>query len=102
MVIAAPLAYLAASYYNGEDGIQNIKDLLGIDQKTATETPAEQEAEPAEIDSSTTTLDMQQLQETVEQLKEENQQLMDSLREQGLQIQELKREIRILKGSQGD
>lgn len=33
ILIIAPLAYLAAAYYNGEDGIQNIKDLLGIDGK---------------------------------------------------------------------
>jgi len=34
MVILAPLAYLGASYYNGEDGIQNLKNLLGIGEKT--------------------------------------------------------------------
>lgn len=30
LIIIAPLAYLGAAYYNGENGIQNIKDLLGI------------------------------------------------------------------------
>ena len=29
LVILAPLAYLGASYFNGQDGIQNIKDLFG-------------------------------------------------------------------------
>ena len=31
MVFFAPLAYLGASYYNGEDGIGNIKKMLGIE-----------------------------------------------------------------------
>jgi peptidoglycan hydrolase CwlO-like protein len=30
LIILAPLAYVGASYYNGQDGIQNIKNLLGI------------------------------------------------------------------------
>jgi len=30
LIILAPLAYLGASYYNGEDGIENVKNLLGI------------------------------------------------------------------------
>lgn len=29
LLFAAPLAYLGASYYNGEDGIAKIKSLLG-------------------------------------------------------------------------
>ncbi|MBK8563797.1 MAG: hypothetical protein IPN76_10765 [Saprospiraceae bacterium] len=28
MLLVAPIAYIAASYYNGEDGIQKIKQLL--------------------------------------------------------------------------
>jgi len=28
MLFAAPIAYMAASYYNGEDGIENIKSLF--------------------------------------------------------------------------
>ena len=30
MLILAPLAYIGASYYQGQDGIENIKNLLGI------------------------------------------------------------------------
>jgi hypothetical protein len=30
LIILAPLAYLGASYYNGQDGIENVKSLLGI------------------------------------------------------------------------
>jgi len=35
MVFFAPLAYLGASYYNGEDGIGNIKKMLGIEATTS-------------------------------------------------------------------
>lgn len=28
MIILAPLAYLGASYYNGQDGLQNVKNLF--------------------------------------------------------------------------
>lgn len=34
MVLIAPLAYIGASYYNGQDGIQNLKNLLNIGKKT--------------------------------------------------------------------
>ncbi len=38
LIILAPLAYIGASYYNGQDGIQNIKNLFGgsADQGTST------------------------------------------------------------------
>lgn len=35
LIILAPLAYLGASYYNGQDGIQNIKNLLGMGSEQA-------------------------------------------------------------------
>lgn len=37
MMIVVPVAFLGASYYNGEDGIQKAKDLLGFGgEKTET------------------------------------------------------------------
>jgi len=33
LIIVAPIAYIAASFYNGQDGIQNIKGFLGIVKK---------------------------------------------------------------------
>ncbi|HHH50620.1 MAG TPA: hypothetical protein ENK52_06545 [Saprospiraceae bacterium] len=47
LIIAAPLAYIGASYYNGEDGIQNIKELVGMGDKTE-----ESVASPNETDDS--------------------------------------------------
>ncbi|MCC6723163.1 MAG: hypothetical protein IT258_01545 [Saprospiraceae bacterium] len=34
MILIAPLAYLGASYYNGEDGISNLKKLLRLDKSS--------------------------------------------------------------------
>ena len=31
LIIAGPATYIAASYINGEDGIQNVKNLIGVD-----------------------------------------------------------------------
>jgi hypothetical protein len=36
MLIIAPLAYIGASYYNGEDGVANIKKLLHLNEGEAT------------------------------------------------------------------
>ncbi len=33
MLFFAPLAYIGVSYYQGEDGIQNFKNLIGYDKK---------------------------------------------------------------------
>ena len=38
MLIVGPLAFLGASYYNGEDGVQTIKDLLNNKKEKVTET----------------------------------------------------------------
>ena len=54
IVILAPLAYLGASYYNGQDGVQNIKNFfskakttigLGTDIEKSSTLPAATEAE---------------------------------------------------------
>ncbi len=33
LLFLAPIAYVGASYYKGEDGIQNIKNLVGLGDK---------------------------------------------------------------------
>ncbi|HMQ64188.1 MAG TPA: hypothetical protein PKE06_26125 [Flavilitoribacter sp.] len=38
MIILAPLAYIGASYYRGEDGLQNIKNLFGGNKTQTTQT----------------------------------------------------------------
>ncbi|MBK9012595.1 MAG: hypothetical protein IPM82_00055 [Saprospiraceae bacterium] len=48
MLFVAPLAYIGASYYNGEDGIAKIKGLLNVGQ-TSTSTKEEQPASDSEV-----------------------------------------------------
>ena len=49
LIILAPLAYLGASYYNGEDGIENVKNLLGIESSDSDSEPTtyEEKEDPA-------------------------------------------------------
>jgi len=37
LILFTPLAYLGASYYNGQDGIQNLKNLVGLGEAEAKE-----------------------------------------------------------------
>lgn len=90
IIILAPLAYIGASYYNGEDGIQNIKDLLGIGQDTPTEiikTNEEPETKAKiirETDETSTIL--------LDSLKAENKRLKDQLEAKENEILKLKHE----------
>ena len=38
MLIVGPLAFLGASYYNGEDGVQTVKDLFSQGKEKVRET----------------------------------------------------------------
>jgi len=35
MVFLVPIAYIGASYYNGQDGLENFKNLIGLGKKEA-------------------------------------------------------------------
>ena len=89
MVFVAPLAYLGASYYNGEDGVQNLKNLLGID-KAQTESVDRTDRND---DSSTFSGDTQALQQQIRDLQSENDELKKSLRERDREIQELRSKL---------
>ncbi|MFZ4427752.1 MAG: hypothetical protein ACOYOO_11385 [Saprospiraceae bacterium] len=88
MLILAPVAYIIASYANGEDGIQNIKRLIGIEQ------PAEQAPE-----DNTRVPGPPEEKAADENMPDEIQALKDSLMEKEAQIQELQKEIKALKGT---
>ena len=34
LMFLTPIAYIGASYYKGQDGIQNVKNLVGLGEKT--------------------------------------------------------------------
>ena len=91
MIFLAPIAYIAASYANGQDGIENFKRLIGLsDKKEVLEGEKEQ---PGIVNL------FSGKGKELEQLRQENQALKDSLDAKDLELYELRRQIRLLKGS---
>lgn len=86
LLIIAPLAYLGAAYYNGQDGIQNIKNLLGIGEKKADTGNDTYENTSEDLKD-----DGAEKQREIQKLKDENAQLRK-------EIEALKSELQKLKG----
>ncbi|MEM1318687.1 MAG: hypothetical protein AAGG75_00455 [Bacteroidota bacterium] len=76
IIVTAPLIYLGASYYNGQDGIQNIKELVGLsDSSSSSSTATTKEISVPDKESTK----IKQLEREIESLKEENAQLRQQL-----------------------
>lgn len=102
MLFLVPVAYLGAAYYNGQDGIQNIKDLLGIDKKEVkTErvvenkvmTPVEEQP-AADTNRRTSSLDsrrLDQLEKRMNEVERENARLREQVRQQKARIEALEK-----------
>lgn len=78
-----PLAYLGASYYRGEDGIENIKRLFGWEQS---------ETAPAMDDTAILEDPVDQAAQ-LEALERENTQLRQELREKEAEIERLRQQL---------
>lgn len=92
MVILVPAAYIGASYYNGEDGIQNIKNLLGIQSTNAVTTHAQKRnSDKEESNLSVTKIALEQ---RISDLEAENRDLEAEIREMKVQIRDLKLELK--------
>jgi cell division protein FtsB len=78
MIFVAPLAYLGASYYNGEDGIGNIKRLLGIEKN---EGSADVPAAAEDLDEAALRKELEFQQKRMEELKMENERLRKEIYE---------------------
>lgn len=89
LVFLAPLSYIIASYANGEDGVENIKRLLGITNQV--EQPATSKDQGGTVFVSKA--------QRIATLEQEIAVLQDSLEAKDLEIAELKRQIRLQKGS---
>ena len=113
MLFVAPLAYIVASYYNGKDGIEEFKKLIGIEKSD--ETPAPEPAAPApeprsveDAAAETPPVADSALEAEVEMLKSENQQLREALKriekdlaKKDLEIKNLQQQLESLKGTSG-
>jgi peptidoglycan hydrolase CwlO-like protein len=95
MVILAPAAYIGASYYNGQDGIQNFKNLIGIDSKSAATADQSDNGEEASASSDDVTALVQKNQE----LESTVETLVGQLEKKNKRIEELEAEIAQLKAS---
>ena len=112
MVFAAPLAYIGASYYNGEDGIENIKKLLGLDKKervevvnpapTGTENMPAASPAPADQQTPAASEPAGNLQEENFKLREENIKLREQLQAKDKEILELKYQLQQQKAGQSE
>jgi predicted nuclease with TOPRIM domain len=86
MIIVAPLAYLAASYYNGEDGVQNLKNMFGMDKQQEQVSISDEEPEnPSAVSSE------------IKTLQEENRRLQEELNFKSKRVDELYKENEELK-----
>lgn len=83
MIIIIPLAFAGASYINGEDPIQNFKQLVGMEQ-TAEQPQTDQAPAPQE---ETTTAS------SAEELKRENERLRKELEQRDQAIKDLQKEL---------
>lgn len=90
MIILAPLAYMGASYYNGEDGLQNLKNLLGIGDKDKTETTISPETKGEGAAVLKLEDEVKYLERRVQELEEENEELRATIKAQDTEIKALK------------
>ena len=89
MIILAPLAFIGASIYNGEDPTEKLNELLGKKEATTEYVQPEQEAE------ATTSLSdqIEALEARIEKLESDNQELKKQLDEKEQEILYLKDKI---------
>ncbi len=86
MLFIVPLAYLGASYYRGEDGIQNLKNLLGIDKGSARADAPSQVNRPTNGFKNASGAEMQELKTRIEALEKENRDLKVKIRDLELEL----------------
>lgn len=69
LFIFLPLAYIGASYYNGEDPIANIKNMLGMHESAPAENGTTAPAPAASTNQPATFQNVQALRDEITQLK---------------------------------
>lgn len=94
MIIIVPLAYFGASYYNGEDGVENLKKMVGIDVDTeedsSTTTISKEKASDSRSDNKGDSNEITRLNNKIDQLEKENERLNQLLKNRDREIELLK------------
>lgn len=81
LVILAPAAYIGASYYNGEDPLQNVKEITGMESADQdTKKATKKRTSKSELE--TLKAENKKLKKMIEQKDKEIQQLEEQLRNQ--------------------
>ena len=93
MLFLAPLAYIGASYYNGEDGIENIKKLIGIEQVDNNATNQKQTQTTKRNRTVNGGDQVAKLTEEVDKLKKANADLRSTIRKKDAEIERMKQEL---------
>jgi len=78
MLIVGPLAFLGASYYNGEDGLQTVKDLFNQQKEKVSETRTnrtDKADEAATYKIRKLEEDLEYKDKRIEELRQENEEL---------------------------
>lgn len=93
MLFIVPLAYFGAAYYNGEDGLQNLKNLLGIDKGNTTVETKRNTAPSSNDYKNASDADWQELERRVETLEKENRDLKVKIRDLDLELKAAKLQL---------
>jgi flagellar motility protein MotE (MotC chaperone) len=83
MIIIVPLAFAGASYINGEDPVQNFKQLVGMEQ--AAEQPPNKEKSTPQKETAATP--------SAQELQKENKRLRKELQQRDQAIKDLQKEL---------
>ncbi len=119
MLFIAPMAYLGASYYNGQDGIENIKVLLGLSEKVEAnhievedvaeeavkEMPTQTKATPSKESANNQVEklkeDLSEKEDLIEKLSLENEALEKQLKKKDAELTKVKKQLNNIKKAIG-
>lgn len=95
MLFFIPAAYIGASYYNGEDGLENIKNLIGLNKTSGTTTLDHDQMSTDDLPSDVSTLQQEllDLKRRVTVMERENQELKDQIFNKNEEIVDLQRKL---------
>ncbi len=82
MLFLVPIAYIGASYYNGQDGIENVKGFIGLDGKSGSKTTTRNRVDDSDRNT--------QLHDRITELELKNSELENELEKKDQQIVDLR------------
>ena len=98
MIILAPLAFIGASLYNGEDPVEKFNEIIGETGKVTQVVQQDQQTpEQDRADVTSVSEQIKQLEQRIEQLENDNKELKRKLDEKDQEILYLKDQIKQLK-----